>query len=446
MYINRRHFLKSSSALLAYSYIGELGLDIINPAKKYRVGLIGSGWYGKNDLFRLIQVASIEVVALCDVDQKMLNEAADLVQIKLPNQKRPQLYKEYKKMLATHQFDIIIIGTPDHWHSLMMIDAVKSGAHVYLQKPISVDVKEGEAMVDIAKKYPKQIIQVGLQRRSTPHILDAKKNYLDNGKIGKIKHVEMCCYYMMRDNSKVAPKVVPDYLDWDLYTGPAPMRSYDGIGWRAFREYGNGIVGDMCVHMYDTARWLLNLGWPKKITSTGGIYMFKDSNANISDTQTAIFEHEEYNCVWNHRAWGTWPDQAYPWALFIYGENGTLKISTQSFDFVPTDRKNKTEYHQEALYEKVKFPEDELEPRMELHAAPATRLHFLNMLEAINSNSLPIADINTSHISTASCIMANMSMDIGRSIIYNPSKKIVVNDKQATDLLARKYRKPYIHP
>ena len=133
------------------------------------VALIGTGWYGKSDLFRLMQVAPVEVVALCDVDKNLLNEAADMVGQRQPKSKRPQLYGDYRKLLSEQKPDIVLIGTPDHWHALQTIDAVKAGAHVYVQKPISVDVMEGEAMVAAARKY-NRVVQVGTQRRSTPHL------------------------------------------------------------------------------------------------------------------------------------------------------------------------------------------------------------------------------------------------------------------------------------
>jgi predicted dehydrogenase len=441
--VNRRNFLKSSSALFAFSQLGALGLDLVNPANPYKVGLIGTGWYGKNDLFRLIQVVPVEVLALCDVDKNLLTEAADMVAARQASKKRPQTYGDYQKMLADHSFDIVLIGTPDHWHALMMIDAVKSGANVYVQKPISVDVIEGEAMVAAARKYNKTV-QVGTQRRSTPHLIEAKKNFIDTGKLGKIKHVEMCCYYHMRNNSKAPVISVPDTLDYEMWTGPAPMRPYDGIPWRAFMENGNGITGDMCVHMFDTARWLLNLGWPKKISAVGGIYVNKEANSNIADTQTAVFEYDNLNCVWNHRSWGTGPDPEYPWAVIIYGDKGTLKLSVTKYDFIPYG-KGET-IHQEATYEKEKYPIDATEPRMELHAAPATRLHMLDLVAAIENKSKPVADIHEGHISTASCILAILSMELGRPLVYDPVKRIVKNDLEATKRLSRKYRSPWIHP
>ena len=134
--INRRDFIKSTSASLAYTALGARGLDLINPASPLKVGLIGAGWYGKSDLFRLMQVAPTEVLALCDVDKNMLNGAATIVGQRQKSGKTPQLYGDYRKMLQDHKFDIVLIGSPDHWHALQMIDAVKAGAHVYVQKPI----------------------------------------------------------------------------------------------------------------------------------------------------------------------------------------------------------------------------------------------------------------------------------------------------------------------
>ncbi|HMP31007.1 MAG TPA: Gfo/Idh/MocA family oxidoreductase, partial [Saprospiraceae bacterium] len=392
---------------------------------------------------RMMQVVPTEVVALCDVNRQALSEAARLVKDK-GNAYEPKQYTDYRKMLAEQQVDVMIIGTPDHWHALMAIDAMQSGAHVYLQKPISVDVLEGEAIVKIAQKTGRKV-QVGLQRRSTPHVLQAKKEVLDGGLLGQISHVEMCCYYHMRDQRRLDPQPVPEYLDWDMYCGPAPLKTYDGIGWRAFMEFGNGIMGDMCVHMYDTARWLLDLGWPKKVSSTGGIFVQKSANANITDTQTAIFEHENINCVWTHRTWGTAPDPEYPWGLFIYGEHGTLKVSTMKCDFIPHD-KSKNSIRYDVLYERSEFPSDLTEPRIELHAAPATRAHFTNLITSIEQNLTPVASIVDTHISTASCILANNAMVLERPLVYDPSKKIVIADDEATRMLKREYRAPWKHP
>lgn len=445
--IDRRHFLKGATATLALSAMGSRSLAFINPSKPLRVALIGTGWYGKSDLFRLIQVAPVEVVALCDVDQHQLAEAASMVSKRQRSGATPRLYGDHRKMLAEHPLDIVLVGTPDHWHALAAIDAMKAGAHVYVQKPVSRDVMEGEAMVAAARKY-NRVVQVGTQRRSTPHLMDAKKNVVEAGLLGKIAHVEMCCYYHMRANGNPPVQAVPDFLDYERWTGPAPLRPYDGLPhirwWRTFMEYGNGIMGDMCIHMFDAVRWMLGLGWPKRISSTGGIYVQKGGKSDISDTQSALFEYDELNCVWQHRTWGTPADPEYPWSFKIYGEKGTLKASTMEYEFVPDGKGERI--HKDVVYEREKYPEDLTEPRIELNAAPATRLHMLNFLEAIKSGGRPVADIEEGHISTASCIMANLSMKTGRPIVYDPQRRKVVDDPEATALLQRPYRGSWQHP
>ncbi len=445
--INRRSFLKSASASFAYTALGARGLDLIFRDQPLRVGLIGTGWYGKNDLFRLIQVTPVEVVSLCDVDKNLLSAAAKLVSERQRSGKTPRTYTDYRQLLAEGDLDVVIIGTPDHWHALQMIDAVKAGAHVYVQKPISVDVLEGEAMVATARKYNK-VVQVGTQRKSTPHLIDAKEKIVDAGLLGKIKHVEMCCYFHMRANGNPPVEPVPAFLDYEMWTGPAPLRPYDGLPhirwWRTFMEYGNGITGDMCVHMLDTVRWMLGLGWPNKISSSGGIYVQTDGKSNISDTQSAIFEYDDLNCVWQHRTWGTPANPEYPWSFTLYGEKGTLWGSTMKYDFYPQG--DGDPIHQDVLYEKEKYPEDLTEERIELNAAPATRRHMLDFLGAMDNNSRPVSDIEDGHISTASCILANISMELGRPVVYDPISKQVIGDQEATRLLKRAYRAPWEHP
>ena len=190
---------------------------------------------------------------------------------------------------------------------------------------------------------------------------------------------------------------------------------------------------------------MLELGWPKRISSAGGIFQQKEGKSNISDTQTATFEYDNFNCVWQHRTWGVPPDPDYPWALFIYGEKGTLKASTMCADFIPLDASAKP-IHFECLYEKEQFPEDVTEEDIELNAAPATRRHMRDFLAAVEQRSRPVADIEEGHISTASCILANVSMQLGRALSYDPQQRIVTGDAQATQLLRRSYRAPWKHP
>jgi predicted dehydrogenase len=319
---------------------------------------------------------------------------------------------------------------------------------VYVQKPISVDVAEGEAMVAAARKHGR-VVQVGTQRKSTPHLIEAKRQIVEGGLLGRVGHVDMCCYFPMRANGNPPVQPVPEFLDYEMWTGPAPLRPYDGLPhvrwWRTFMEYGNGIVGDMCVHLLDTVRWMLGLSWPKRISSSGGIFVQKEGKSNISDTQTATFEYEGLNLVWQHRTWGAPTDADYPWALFIYGEKGTLKASTLRADFIPQGKDAKP-IHFDCLYEREQFPEDVTEKGIELNAAPATRRHLLDFLAAVEKRRRPVADIEEGHLSTASCILANLAMQLGRPLTYDPKKREVVGDAEATALLRRPYRAPWQHP
>jgi predicted dehydrogenase len=443
---NRRDFIKGTAATLA---LGSLGANAMQPKAHYNVALIGTGWYGTSDLLRLIQVANVEVVALCDVDTEQVEKAAIRVADRQKSGKKPKAYGDYKKMLKEQKLDLVLIGSPDHWHALMAIDAMKAGCHVYLQKPISVDVMEGEAILAAARKY-NRVVQVGTQRRSTRFLKEAKENIVEKGMLGKISHVEICCYFHMRNGSNPPIQEVPANLDYEMWTGPAPLRPYDGSPhirwWRAFNEYGNGIMGDMCVHMLDAVRWTMDLGWPKRISSQGGIYVQKDAKSNISDTQSAVFEYDELNVVWQHRTWGAASDPEYPWSYIFYGEKGTLKCSTQKYDFIPID-KDAEAIHGEPIDTGHIFPEDLTEERIEIHAANANRAHMLDFIEAIERGGRPVADIEQGHISTASCILANISMDLGgRPLVYDPKTRTVVGDREATALLMREYREGYTHP
>jgi predicted dehydrogenase len=442
--MDRRTFLKATGAGIAIGTPGTYGFA---DEKQRRVGLIGCGWYGKIDLLRLIQIASVEVISLCDVDKQMLAEAAAIVASRQASKKTPRTYSDYRQMLAAKDLDFVLIAPPDHWHALIMTDAVKSGLDVWVQKPISADVSEGMAMVAAARKYDR-VVQVGLQRRSTPHIAEAKERFIETGKLGKIGLVEIYCYYHMRATENPPDTNPPENLNYEMWTGPAPMRPYNRLvhprGWRAFMEYGNGIVGDMCVHMLDMTRWMLGLGWPSRIASTGGILVDKPSKANISDTQTATFDFEDLRVVWQHRSWGESADLKYPWGATFYGEKGTLKVSVYSYDFIPLGSGQPV--HRDVTYELERYPEDKTEKDLERHVAPAIRYHMKNFLYAIDTRSKPVATVEEGHISTASCILANVAMKLKRALVWDNQRQQVVDDIEANQLLARPYRGPWRHP
>ncbi len=445
--MNRRHFLKTGGAAAAGLAASKSGLFAAEENKPLRVGLIGCGWYGKTDLLHLIQVAPVDVVGLCDVDTRTRETAADIVAKRQLSKKRPPLYGDYRKFLAEQRPEIVLIGTPDHWHCLPLVEACQAGADVYVQKPISYDVIEGQAMVAAARKH-RRTVQVGLERRSPPHILEARDRFVRAGKLGKIAYVDIHSYYGS-GNDFGAVSAPPPGLDWEMYVGPAAWRDYSpGIHprrWRDCREFSNGQTGDLCVHLFDVTRMFLDLRWPKTISSTGGILMRKPgSKINVHDTQTAYFDYGDIKVVWTQRNWGQNPEPQYPWGVTYYGDKGTLKLSVWSYDFIPKD--GSSPVHADFVDERDKYPEDLQHKETEIFAAPANRRNMLNFVQSRRTGQRPVADIEEGYISTACCILANLSMELGRSLHWDGDAGKVVGDDEANRRLTRAYRSPWKHP
>ena len=218
-------------------------------------------------------------------------------------------------------------------------------------------------------------------------------------------------------------------------------------GWRAFMEFGNGPIGNLGVHMIDKVRWLLELGWPESIASTGGIYVHQASFSNLSDTQRSVFRYPDLDLSWEHRMWGTspipkrhWSDQ---WGARLLGEKGTLNLTMFEYVFTPADGGPREGVHlmsRTGDLENVDFNQgrnayEETENR-----------HVLDFMQARENRSRPIADIGEGHISSAMCVLANLSLNLRRPIVYDPKTRTVPGDAEATRLLARPYRAPWVHP
>jgi predicted dehydrogenase len=228
------------------------------------------------------------------------------------------------------------------------------------------------------------------------------------------------------------------------------MRPYNELvhprSWRAFMEYGNGLLGDMCIHMLDMVRWMMDRDAPIRVSSTGGILVQKEGKSNISDTQTATFDYGDLQIVWTHRTYGQAVDPNYPWAAMFYGDKGTLKAGVFSYDYTPVD-KSATPIHKDVTYELDQYPEDKTEDRLEKHVAPAIRRHMVDFLTAVDNRTRPVADIEQGYVSTTACILANLSMKLnGRTLEWDAANGRIVGDEEANQLLRRPYRKPWIHP
>ena len=449
MSTSRREVLGGTAAAMTAASLGGLAFAAPRP---YKVGVIGSGWMGRCDVLALMQVAPVEVTALCDVDSKMLDDLKTRIAAfpdSVTRQTRaPALYRDYRTMLAKQKFDIVLVATPDHWHALPGIAAMKAGAHVYLEKPITIDVVEGQAMVAAARKYDR-VVQVGTQRRASPPHVEARDRVVREGKLGKVGLVEIWGYYHQRVAKFPPAGTPPSTLDWNAYCGPAPLVTYNPgihpVNWRSFREFGNGYIADLGVHFVDTVRWMLNLGWPKRVSSVGGVFVDKDSIATVVDTQTAQFEYDNLLMSWSNREWGKIPEgHAGGWGAKLYGDKGTLTLGSVNYEFEPVEGGEKLSGNLDA--EIAKFPNDKKLLPMDRQLVPLTRPNMRDFIAAIKAHKKPVADVEEGYISTSSVILANMAMDLGRPIRWDAQAQRVISDDEAQKRLLRPYRAPWIHP
>lgn len=447
---NRRDILRAAAGAATAAGLG--GSAIVRPrGKPYRVGVVGSGWFGKLNLFTLMQVAPVEAVALCDVDQLMLEEAADLVMARpdsaIPPAARPALYSDYRDMLKAHAFDIVIVATPDHWHTLPAIAAMKAGADVYLEKPVSVDVVEGQALVAVAWAT-KRTVQVGTQRRATAFLREAKARVVGEGRLGKVGYVEIFGYFHQRPKSFPPPSAPPATLDWEFFCGPAPLVPYNAAihprQYRAFSEFSNGYMGDIGVHMLDSCRFLLDLGWPKRVSSSSGVYVDKASRSTVPDVQVATFTFDNLVMTWTNRQWGAPAEAGRLWGASIYGDEGTLKVSPTGYRFEPVGAGEKLSRELDAEYRE--FPSDQHLSNTDKPLFAITRDNMRDFVAALEAGTEPASRIEEGFISTACCALANISARLGRTIVWDAARGDVVGDPEASKLLARPYRAPWAHP
>ena len=274
---NRRDFLKSTAATgVALSARPLWGATSASP--KYRTAIIGTGWWGMNILGEAMASDACRIVAMSDVDQRVLNPAAERVRSLSGDQ--PKLYRDYRELLEREKPEICIVASPDHWHPLQTIDAVKAGAHVYVEKPISHTIREGRAMVNAARETGK-VVQVGTHRRISPHNVSARE-FIRSGKLGKVGMVRAFVHYGGGPETAVQNKEAPKEIDWNLWCGPAPMRHYcDNFpqmwgnaihprGFRNYLDYANGTLGDWGIHWMDQILWILDAKSPNTVHSSGG--------------------------------------------------------------------------------------------------------------------------------------------------------------------------------
>ncbi|RCR67441.1 Gfo/Idh/MocA family protein [Larkinella punicea] len=431
--MNRSEFLKTSA--LAGAAVVTRPLITLAQQSTYRTALVGAGWWGNNILRCAMQSGQSKLVALCDVDQRQLTKTAEEFS-KLTSDK-PKIYRDFREMLSREKPEIVIVATPDHWHPLIAIEAMKQGAHVYVEKPIGHTINEGRAMVRTARQTGK-VCQVGTHRRVSPHNVSGME-FLKSGKAGKIGMARAFVHYAGGAGQKVADEEAPKELDWNFWCGPAPLRAYNRTmhprGFRNYLDYANGTLGDWGIHWMDQILWWTEEKYPKKVFSTGG-RAIKQDNTDAPDHQVTSFEFEDFTAVWEHRTFAgnnaekTHPQQAV--GVYFYGTEGTFHMGwMDGWTFYPADSK-KPVIHQDAQLNK---PDDQNIAQL-----------WDDFLKAIKTKSLPTCDIEIGHRSTNMALLGMLSYKLGRSVEWDGEKEVIKGDAEANKLLSREYRGEWKYP
>jgi predicted dehydrogenase len=340
----RRNFIKTASVLAAGSVLPLDALSkarmSVSPADKIQVALIGGNSMGWSDLSSFLKNPEVECVALCDVDGNVRNKRTD--EIMKMGRPKPKLYNDYRKMLENKDIDVVVIGTPDHWHCLMLCNALEAGKHVYVEKPIGNSIAEINIMQKAVKKHGK-IVQVGQWQRSQPHFVDAIK-YLKSGKLGRIR---VCKAWSYVDWKGAVPKVpdspAPEGVDYKMWLGPAPMRPFNKNRfhqtWRWYWEYAGGELTDWGVHLIDYILYGMGKAIPSSVMAIGGKYAFPDDDMVTPDTMTAVYDFKDFTVIWEHTigiGLGNWKR---PHGMAYTGENGTLVLDRDGWEVFPEKKR-----------------------------------------------------------------------------------------------------------
>ena len=434
--MKRRHFLKTATAsALASPYLATAAKS----GKKYRTALIGSGWWGMVILRDAIAAGSADVVALCDVDGDNLELSAE--EVTDLTGKAPAKYQDYRELLEKENIEIAIISTPDHWHALQTIDALKAGAHVFVEKPTGHTVLESRAMVETAKAA-NRVVQVGLHRRIGPHHVEGME-FLKSGAVGKIGMVRMFAHG--RGGAELPqPNAEPrSNLDWDMWCGPAPLRPFNRKlhpgGFRNFLDYANGTLGDWGVHWLDQLLWWSDEKFPKSIYSTGGrpikgapVNDDRGQTSDSPDSQVAVYEFENFTATWEHRRYANNDTEKTKIGCYFYGEKGIFHMGWRDgWTFYPTSGGKVA--HGDPNFDNEK-------------AGHNVTLLWNDFIKAIETGSKPVADVETGHLSTNLSLLGMLSFKLGRSIQWDGEKETIPNDPEANALLKREYRGEWEYP
>ena len=339
----RRDFLRQSATALAAGiiiprtlYAETLSAKAVAASDRLNVALVGCRSMGWHDLSDIMRYPGTSCVALCDIDSSILSNRA--AEAEKNWGKRPATYGDYRRILERDDVDIIVIGTPDHWHCKITTDACSAGKDVYVEKPLANSIAECDAMVAAAQRYGR-VVQVGQQQRSAA-LWHSMKEFIDSGKLGHIGRVNVWANFAYAAVlNPVQDSPVPDGVDFDMWLGPAPKRTFNSSrfhgSWRMFWDYGGGLLTDWGVHLLDMALWGMNVtGMPQRVVAAGGNHAYPNNFAETFDTLSVTYQFPEYLIQWSNVAIESGP-YGRNYGLEFKGTNGTLIANRESWEVIP---------------------------------------------------------------------------------------------------------------
>ncbi len=432
----RRTFIKSSSSALAgLGLATALPLEALANAKRFvsandkinvaAIGINGMGW---SDVRSLMKIPEVNVVALCDVDDNVLNfRKFELAKAGI----QTKTFGDYRKMLESKDIDVVVIGTPDHWHCLQMTDACSAGKDVYVEKPIGNSIQECQVMVAAQQKY-NRAVQVGQWQRSMPHFVDAL-NFIKSGKLGKIRTVKAWAYQGWMTNIESKPDgIAPAGVNYDMWLGPATKRPFNAnrfhFNFRWFWDYAGGLMTDWGVHLIDYALLGMDAKFPKSAVALGGKYAYPEGAHETPDTLATVYEFDGYNMIWEHAQSISNGNYGRDHGISYIGNNGTLVLDRGGWEVIPDEKR------MEAI--PIQRPK---ENGLDLH----TR-NFIKVVQSRKLNELTCPIQAGAHVATV-CQMGNISYKTGTKVSWDSSAQ-KFKEAAANNLIQASYHNGYKVP
>lgn len=443
--LSRRSFVQTGAATLLTSASWR---RVLGANERIGVGFIGYGLIGKRHVLDFQEQKDVDLLGVAEVHRGRRDEA--LAQIG----GSAKGFGDFRRLLDNKDIQAIVISTPDHWHALQTMLACAAGKDVYVEKPLTLFVREGRWMIDVARKY-KSVVQVGTQQRSGPHYQRARE-LVQQGQLGRITSVRMSSFRnIMPGFGKPADADPPVDLDWDAWLGPAPQRRYNPnraiYHFRWFWDYSGGQMTNLAAHALDIVHWFLNVSGPTAVASMGSRFSLQD-NGETPDTQDTLIEYPGFTALWSHREASAGQTKG---SHEFFGPKGSLTISRTGFSLVG-DRKVPPEnaVPQFAGAHPVggpktadrKGPEELWTRGIEDKSGDAgaqLKLHVRNFLDCIRTRKEPLSDLESAHRVATVCHLANISLRLGRQLRWDAMREEIIEDVEATRMLARTYRSPW---